>query len=956
MLSAMSPVPGDSTHDVSGPGSPYIILPPSDDGYLDTSFIPYNPDYEGVNEPQQGPGMWLTAIAPGDARSAAYNDIEQGTLDTCVFASVLSAVARTDFNLASRISAAPGGYNVQLFGSGSQPVTIFVSSSQPITTNDLQPADNGEIWTTIYQRAYLTLQQQLGRNYKLASNAFEAVTGKTSTSLSLAGAGINQAKQIKAAMSSGSPVVAVTIPGTPNDNKYVIPGSNGLVESHAYTVLGVLVPANGALSGVKVTLRNPWGKDTSNEYFDADGDGKLSLSEYLTRQYGINGIDDGIIQVSWNQFVQFFSSVRISSLTGPSINDPMAGDLSPPTFTTPTPSSISVRQGETVGYIDFDAIDSRGRVPFFALRDDSPGYINPTSGEYWWTPTNQYLGTYVITVEAESTPYEKSILTFQITVTSGLPNVTSLTANRTSINDAGTDLLTLTANNVTTAVGSIDSVSFYRDSNGNGELDRSTDAFLGYGTQSGSNWAWSGYVGGVSTGTARFFAQARRFSFNDTFYSPARSTTLTVTAAPIIAPVATPITNPIQATPTQTYDQYGTTSLMDGAGNVRTFWTSNTGAAFTRQFNRAGTALTGAQALTAIPAVSSFPRPHYAMLADGSFVAVWAQSGTLYGRWFTAAAATNGSQFTIATGVTFGDNYLAVATDAAGNLLIAYHTGEYSSEDVYAVSVNRNGTIARAPWRVNSTADGTQKYPTVALNSAGDGVIAWTHVRDYFGLPRESGIVARRVSQFGKTNSAEFNAGSGDSWDSRMSSAVNSSGSFVLSWDRYDYVQQRSSVYARYFGRDGAPLGNEFQVNTFNGGDLSKIPRVVLNDLGWSAFGWSSYGQDSSPNTNTYGVYAQIFDPQRNPIGPEFRVPTNTAYDQYITGLMMTADADVCFAWNHGGIFGTGTDLDLVYLRGYRINLSPAFSAANLSFSVPENSAIGTTVGTALATDPDPVR
>ncbi len=44
----------------------------------------------------------------------------------------------------------------------------------------------------------------------------------------------------------------------------------------------------------------------------------------------------------------------------------------------------------------------------------------------------------------------------------------------------------------------------------------------------------------------------------------------------------------------------------------------------------------------------------------------------------------------------------------------------------------------------------------------------------------------------------------------------------------------------------------------------------------------------------------------------------------------------------------------LVYLRSYRINLSPTFSAANLSFSVPENSAIGTTVGTALATDPDP--
>ncbi len=137
--------------------------------------------------------------------------------------------------------------------------------------------------------------------------------------------------------------------------------------------------------------------------------------------------------------------------------------------------------------VDFNASDPLGRVPFFSILNGK-GPHHPQSGIYTWLPStfNSYLDTYWITVKAESALYDHAVMTFQITVTSGLPNVTSLTANRTSINDAGTDLLTLTANNVTTAVGSIDSVSFYRDSNGNGVLDRSTDAFLGYGTRSGS--------------------------------------------------------------------------------------------------------------------------------------------------------------------------------------------------------------------------------------------------------------------------------------------------------------------------------------------------------------------------------------------------------------------------------------------------------------------------------------
>ncbi len=96
-----------------------------------------------------------------------------------------------------------------------------------------------------------------------------------------------------------------------------------------------------------------------------------------------------------------------------------------------------------------------------------------------------------------------------------------------------------------------------------------------------------------------------------------------------------------------------------------------------------GTALTSAQALTAI--THSDYGVNYAILADGSFLAVWWDNTTIYGRWFTSTGATSGSRFTIASGLYRGDDHVSVAVDATGNALIAYHAGEYSSEDVYAV-------------------------------------------------------------------------------------------------------------------------------------------------------------------------------------------------------------------------------------------------------------------------------
>ncbi len=942
VLSAMSPASSGASFDWQGTADEGGEIHPrqeiDDPQQVAGAFL----SGQDVDDPQQITGSFLTSTNYGDTRAASFNDVIQRSSPTCAFAAVLSAVARSSFNLTSRITEAANGYNVQLYGASLQPVTINVPFDGTLSDQDLSLGDNGEIWPAIYQRAYLTLQTQLNRDPAATNNAFEAITGRTSTRQSLQNAQqlIAVVDQIKTALEGGSPVVASSADGDLSNSSKLLPGTSGVIKNHAYTVLGVSHPVWNSLNGVTVTLRNPWGEDTSWRYYDFNHDDDKQFDEFDQEQRGLYGVDDGIIRLSWSTFVANFTSVRISALTGPSINEPALGSpATDPVFTNARPNPITIRQGETVT-IDFNATDPAGRVPFFSIVN-GPGYINPQSGIYTWLPTNNTsLREHWITVKAESAAYDHAVMSFQVTVSSGLPNVSSLIASRTTITDAGTDLLTLTANNVTTSVGAIDSVSFYRDSNNNGILDRTTDGFLGYGTRTGTNWAWSGYVGGVSAPSARFFAHALRFSFSDSFYSPAKSTTITVTPAPVIAPVATAIQSTQVAVPpnsTADYDSRGT--FRDSAGNLRVFYTQGT-TVYMQKYSQAGVAIGSRTQMQAYPST---------MLADGSYVSVafgaYPNSSTLYAQWYTAAGVASGSRFTVATNVAVDNGYVKTAADASGNLLIAYHAGGYFTEDIYAVSLSRAGVVTRQPWRVNTHTISMQKSPVVSLNASGVGVIAWLDFD-------QSLTIARRVTSYGINATAEFTVGTQAPGDSSMDSAINAAGDFVVTWPKQSPTTgYQTAIGARMYGSDGVAKGPEFIVDTFRGGTRGS-PRVAMNDTGWTIFAWGSVGQDPGTGTFNNGLYAQMYNPQSIAVGPEFRVPTTFTKDEYLTGLVITPDADITFVWDHIN-YAENPALSQTFLRQYRINFAPTI-ASSFTFSVAENSALNASVGTVLATDPDP--
>ncbi|MFO0863316.1 MAG: C2 family cysteine protease [Gemmataceae bacterium] len=847
---------------------------------------------------------------------------------------MLSAVARTDFDLASGIklhrfvSADTALYKVRMFKADASGTWrthwIDVEWNGTARPTDLQSTTPGEFWMTLYQRAYLSPFNWVGENYASWENAFRSLTGRGISSFATAGDAITPALSIKMWLGFGVPLVA----GTPFEGSFVL-GSHGLIRNHAYTIIGIEA-AQGDSSGANtyVTLRNPWGHDTSWQVFDTDGNGALSSAEQVSKRNGLDGNDDGLIRIPWQNFSQFFSRVYFSAnLTGAPSNKPLPA---PPVFNTPEPGTLTIRAGQSLGPIDFSAKSSYGVGLFYSVLPQSNGrtlgYVNVQSGQFTWEPTSQHSGTYYITVVAQNhNSLATAARTIVVDVLSSTPTISSLSSSHGLTTTAGTDLITLTANGVSSPTGRIDIVRFYRDSNRNGVLD-SVDALMGSDTSASGGWTWTGYIPGGVIGTNRFFAQAGWTSFSDNFASTAVSTTISFAAPPYIAPAAIPITNELLATPAASYHQRPFDTTRDSAGNVYFFWNVPAGysgaGAWMRKFSPTGTALTGA-----IQLKSGVEFYDIEMLPDGYFAAAY---GSLSIQWFNPnGVPTTANPYTLAVPVS--DNSVRMSANAQGHLLVTYHNGGYFDENIDAFSIDHQGNITRQPWVVNSHRNGMQKYPTTALNADGRGIIAWTDFD-------QSKIMYRLVDTYGQYAGDERVASSITNGsiqaDNPMASTVLPNGDFILAWST------GSDIYVRRFTSAGDPIGSEFRANTDRGANKA-IPKLASNALGWFAVGWTSYGQDESGVYNG-GAYAQVFGPNGVAAGPEFRVNQTTAYYQYIIGMVMDADSDLTFGMWNGG-FGS-PNLDNGLIRFYRTNIAPTFTAQP-GFNLSESATLGQIVG-----------
>src|SRR5262249_17375015 len=111
-----------------------------------------------------------------------------------------------------------------------------------------------------------------------------------------------------------------------------------------------------------------------------------------------------------------------------------------------------------------------------------------------------------------------------------------------------------------------------------------------------------------------------------------------------------------------------------------------------------------------------------------------------------------GPEFRVNSSTAGGQFYPLVAGDAYGNFVVAWAAAGQDDSTTHHAQRSTSAGVALGPeFRVNSTTDGSQVYPQIAMDPAGDFIIAWCS-----GLQGNFGVYAQRFSAAGVPQGGEF--------------------------------------------------------------------------------------------------------------------------------------------------------------------------------------------------------
>ncbi len=130
------------------------------------------------------------------------------------------------------------------------------------------------------------------------------------------------------------------------------------------------------------------------------------------------------------------------------------------------------------------------------------------------------------------------------------------------------------------------------------------------------------------------------------------------------------------------------------------------------------------------------------------------------------------------------DNQLdpAIAMDDAGRFVVTWYSvgQDGTPASVYAQRFDAQGTLLGPEFRVNTFVNGSQQFPAIAMNGAGDFVIVWSSLHQDGS---KFGIFAQRFNAQGARVGPEFQVNSftaDHQLDAAM--AMDHDGRFVVSW------------------------------------------------------------------------------------------------------------------------------------------------------------------------------
>lgn len=248
-----------------------------------------------------------------------------------------------------------------------------------------------------------------------------------------------------------------------------------------------------------------------------------------------------------------------------------------------------------------------------------------------------------------------------------------------------------------------------------------------------------------------------------------------------------------------------------------------------------------------------------------------------------------GPEFQVNTYSTDAQSFAQVASAANGDFIAVWQSrGQDGDLDgIYAQRYNAAGLKLGSEFLVNTLTGSTQANPDVAMNAAGDFVIAW----ETNGSSDD--VFARRYTAAGIALGAEFRVNTYTSSTQKNASvAMDGVGNFVIAWESTYQAGSANDVYAQLYDANGNVIGVEFRVNTYTLGSQSN-PSTAMHANGDVLIAWESSFQD--------GIFVQRYSSLGNALGSELRANENTAANQTRASVATFSQGSFVVAWQDSG-------------------------------------------------------
>ena len=405
---------------------------------------------------------------------------------------------------------------------------------------------------------------------------------------------------------------------------------------------------------------------------------------------------------------------------------------------------------------------------------------------------------------------------------------------------------------------------------------------------------------------------------------------------------------------------------------------------FAKVYDDSGTAIVGEYRVNS-ETLRDQVTPQAAMDANGDYVIAWVGSGIpgsgsdVFAQRFNAGGVAQGTQFRVNDTTRSSQVAESVGMDANGNFLIAWQSTVQDgfSEGIFAREYDAAGNTLAGEFQVNTVAQDPQALPTVAMNAAGETVVAWRGKNEEhkpalfaqrFKIPNSDssqlkigtefkladfaeleengasasmdplgnsvvvfesydqdgsalGVFGQILDNFGDPIGPAFLVNSGYTAGNQSAPAVarGVDGSFVVTWQSASQDGDSYGIYAQRYGSDGLPIGDAFLVNTTTTGDQT-APAIAMDAHGNFVIVWQGDAGDGSTN-----IYAQRYAADGSTVGDEFTVNHFTALDQMMPAVTMNNEGRFAIAWvsNHPASTPDGAELDSeksIFVQSYDAN------------------------------------